>query len=134
MGHSKTKWNLLFFNLLENIFINHNQIYKKILKLVLHLKLFYVIKNYLNINLFLLQIIFLIFLQFVFFIIYILLKNDFLNFLPIVIVVAISSLVEKTIESGNRENMIVHIDATVPSISQDIVAKFKLTLSLKDKR
>ena len=47
---------------------------------------------------------------------------------------AISSLVEKTIESGNRENMIVHIDATVPSISQDIVAKFKLTLSLKDKR
>ena len=59
-------------------------------------KLFYVIKNYLNINLFLLQIIFLIFIQFVFFTIYILLKNDFLNFLPIIIVIAISSLVERT--------------------------------------
>ena len=42
-------------------------------------------------------------------------------------------LVKKTIESGQRENMVVHIDAMVPSISQDIVAKFQLTLSLKDK-
>ena len=48
MGHSKTNEKLVFFNLLENIFINHNQIYKKILKLVLHLKLFYVIKIKIN--------------------------------------------------------------------------------------
>ena len=59
-------------------------------------KLFYVIKNYLNINLLLLQLIFLIFIQFIFFIIYILIKNDLLNFLPIVIVIVISSLVERT--------------------------------------
>lgn len=59
-------------------------------------KLFYVIKYYLEINLFLLQIIFLIFVQFIFFIIFVLLKKDFLNFLPIIIVVAISSLVERT--------------------------------------
>ena len=45
----------------------------------------------------------------------------------------ISSLVAKTINSGQRENMIVHIDAIVPSISNDIVAKFELTLSLKNK-
>ena len=47
--------------------------------------------------------------------------------------VAITSLVEKTINSGKRENMIVHINAIVPSISNDVVAEFKLTLSLKDK-
>ena len=45
----------------------------------------------------------------------------------------IARLVEKTIASGERENMIVNIDAYVPSISDDIVAKFKLTLSLKEK-
>ena len=45
----------------------------------------------------------------------------------------ISKLVEQAIESGERENMIVHIEASVPSISEDIVAKFELTLSLKDK-
>ena len=45
----------------------------------------------------------------------------------------ISNLVEKTIESGNRENMVVHIDARVPSISEEVVAKFELTLSLKEK-
>ena len=45
----------------------------------------------------------------------------------------ISQLVEKTIESGQRENMIVHINASVPSISKDIIAKFELTLSLKNK-
>ena len=45
----------------------------------------------------------------------------------------ISQLVEKTIKTGQRENMIVYIDAKVPSISKDIVAKFELTLSLKDK-
>tara|TARA_B100002052_G_scaffold15167_1_gene12093 strand:- start:982 stop:1290 length:309 start_codon:yes stop_codon:yes gene_type:complete len=42
-------------------------------------------------------------------------------------------LVEKTIDSGQRENMIVNIDAYVPSISDDIVANFELTLSLKEK-
>jgi len=46
----------------------------------------------------------------------------------------ISALVDKTIESGERENMIVHIDASVPSISDDVVARFELTLSLKDKK
>jgi len=47
---------------------------------------------------------------------------------------AISNLVQKTIQSGNRESMVVHIDAMVPSISKDTVAKFELTLSLKEKR
>ena len=47
-------------------------------------KLFYLLKNYLSINLFLLQLIFLIFIQSTFFIIYMLLKNDYLNFLPII--------------------------------------------------
>ncbi len=59
-------------------------------------KLFYLIKIYTEINLLIIQIIFLLFVQFVFFAIYSLLKNDFLNFLPIVIVVVISSLVERT--------------------------------------
>ena len=45
----------------------------------------------------------------------------------------IIGLVEKTIDSGQRENMIVNIDAYVPSISDDIVANFELTLSLKEK-
>ena len=43
----------------------------------------------------------------------------------------ISNLVDKTIQSGNRENMLLEIEALVPSISNDIVAKFQLTLSLK---
>ena len=46
----------------------------------------------------------------------------------------ISELVNKTIKSRERQNMVVHIFATVPSISNDVVAKFKLTLSLKDKK
>jgi len=45
----------------------------------------------------------------------------------------IVNLVEKAIESRQRENMIVNIDAYVPSISDDLVAKFELTLSLKEK-
>ena len=45
----------------------------------------------------------------------------------------ISQLVEKTIESGQRQNMVVHISARVPSISDDVVAEFELTLSLKEK-
>ena len=46
----------------------------------------------------------------------------------------ISKLVQETIESGKRENMVVHINASVPSISEDIVATFELTLSLKEKK
>ena len=45
----------------------------------------------------------------------------------------VAGLVEKTISSGQRENMVVNIDAYVPTISNDIVAKFELTLSLKEK-
>ena len=45
----------------------------------------------------------------------------------------ISQLVKKTIESGQRQNMVVHISARVPSISNDVVAEFELTLSLKNK-
>ena len=45
----------------------------------------------------------------------------------------IVNLVEKTIKSGQRESAIVNIDAYVPSISNDLVAKFELTLSLKEK-
>ena len=44
---------------------------------------------------------------------------------------AISQLVEKAEKSLERENLLVNIRAKVPSISDDIIAKFKLTLSLK---
>ena len=43
----------------------------------------------------------------------------------------ISQLVEKAEKSLERENLLVNIRAKVPSISDDIIAKFKLTLSLK---
>jgi len=43
----------------------------------------------------------------------------------------ISKLVEKTVQTGKRENMLLFINAYVPSISNDLVAKFELTLSLK---
>ena len=43
----------------------------------------------------------------------------------------ISELVNKTIQSDNRENMLLYIEAFVPSISNDIIAKFELTLSLR---
>ena len=46
---------------------------------------------------------------------------------------SIRQLVNKTEESGERENLAVNIIAKVPSISDDIVAKFVLTLSLKKK-
>tara|TARA_B110000438_G_scaffold272863_2_gene291817 strand:+ start:51 stop:530 length:480 start_codon:yes stop_codon:yes gene_type:complete len=46
---------------------------------------------------------------------------------------SIRKLVKKTEESGERENLAVNIIAKVPSISDDIVAKFVLTLSLKKK-
>ena len=43
----------------------------------------------------------------------------------------IQELVQKAEETGERQNMPVHITATVPSISPDSVAKFILTLSIK---
>tara|TARA_B100001250_G_scaffold347522_1_gene317803 strand:+ start:77 stop:556 length:480 start_codon:yes stop_codon:yes gene_type:complete len=46
---------------------------------------------------------------------------------------SIRRLVEKTEKSLKRENLLVTIIAKVPSISDDIIAKFKLTLSLKKK-
>lgn len=47
---------------------------------------------------------------------------------------AIRELVQKATESGERENMPVHITATVPSkLGDEPVAKFTLTLSLKRK-
>ena len=44
---------------------------------------------------------------------------------------AIRELVDNTEKSLERENLLVTIFAKVPSISDDIVAKFQLTLSLK---
>jgi len=46
---------------------------------------------------------------------------------------AICELINKSEATGERENMPVNITATVPSISQDPVAKFILTLSIKKK-
>ena len=43
----------------------------------------------------------------------------------------ISKLINKTIKSKDRQNFLLNVDATVPSISNEIVAKFQLTLSLK---
>ena len=45
----------------------------------------------------------------------------------------IRELVKKAIETGERHNFTMLIEATVPSISMDVVARFRLTLSLKDK-
>lgn len=45
----------------------------------------------------------------------------------------ISKLVEKVIASGERENMKVTVMATCPDKMDEPVAKFTLTLSLKDK-
>ena len=45
----------------------------------------------------------------------------------------IKELVNKTERTGNRENLPIHIMASVPSISLDPVAKFVLTISLKKK-
>ena len=45
----------------------------------------------------------------------------------------IESLVQKAIDSGERQNFQVPITATVPSISNEPVAIFSLTLSIKDK-
>ena len=46
---------------------------------------------------------------------------------------AVRGLVEKVAKSSDRHNFKLNIDAIVPSISSEIVAKFELTLSLKDK-
>lgn len=46
--------------------------------------------------------------------------------------IAIRQLVQKAIQSGERENMPVHVTATVPSrLGNEPVAQFVLTLSLK---
>lgn len=44
---------------------------------------------------------------------------------------AVSELVRKTIETGERQSLEVKVVAIVPSRTADPVAKFKLTLSLK---
>ncbi|MBI3555837.1 MAG: PaaI family thioesterase [Deltaproteobacteria bacterium] len=46
---------------------------------------------------------------------------------------AIQELVKKTVASGERENLPVHITAICPKSSEDPVARFTLTLSLKSK-
>tara|TARA_Y100000741_G_scaffold279944_1_gene219714 strand:- start:277 stop:756 length:480 start_codon:yes stop_codon:yes gene_type:complete len=45
---------------------------------------------------------------------------------------AVSDLVNKAIETGERQNYTLQIIATTPKISNDIVAEFSLTLSIKD--
>ena len=45
----------------------------------------------------------------------------------------IQELIRQANKTGERENMPIHIIATVPSISKDPVAKFILTLSIKKK-
>ena len=46
--------------------------------------------------------------------------------------IAVKNLVEKAIQTQERENFKLKIFAICPKISKDIVAKFELTLSLKD--
>jgi len=46
---------------------------------------------------------------------------------------AIKELVDKVTHSTERHNYKLNIEAIVPSISTEVVAKFELTLSLKDK-
>ena len=46
---------------------------------------------------------------------------------------AVKELVETVANSNERHNFKLSIDAIVPSLSPEIVAKFELTLSLKDK-
>ena len=45
---------------------------------------------------------------------------------------AVSDLVDKAIKTGERQNYKLLIKATTPKISDDIVAEFELTLSIKD--
>mgnify|MGYP000229222731 FL=1 len=46
---------------------------------------------------------------------------------------AIKELVDKVTHSTERHNYKLNIEAIVPTISTEVVAKFELTLSLKDK-
>ncbi len=46
---------------------------------------------------------------------------------------AIKELVDKVTHSTERHNYKLNIEAIVPSISSEVVARFELTLSLKDK-
>ena len=46
---------------------------------------------------------------------------------------AIKELVDKVTHSTERHNYKLNIEAIVPSISTEVVARFELTLSLKDK-
>ena len=46
---------------------------------------------------------------------------------------AVKELVDRVSKSSDRHNFKLSIEATVPSISFEVVAKFELTLSLKDK-
>ena len=46
---------------------------------------------------------------------------------------AVKELVDRVSKSSDRHNFKLSIEATVPSISSEVVAKFELTLSLKDK-
>ena len=62
---------------------------------VIH-KLFYIFKLKIGINNYIISSVYLVFLQTVTFTIYILLKNNLLNFLPIVLITLISSFVERT--------------------------------------
>lgn len=43
----------------------------------------------------------------------------------------IKKMIEKTVETGERVNETVNVFATCPSISDELVATFRLTLSLK---
>ena len=45
---------------------------------------------------------------------------------------AVSDLVNTAIETGERQNYKLKIIATTPKISDDVVAEFELTLSIKD--
>lgn len=46
---------------------------------------------------------------------------------------AIRSLVERTLSSSERQEAVVKVTATVPSISQELIAEFELTLSLRNR-
>ena len=46
---------------------------------------------------------------------------------------AVKELVDRVSKSSDRHNFKLSIEASVPSISSEVVAKFELTLSLKDK-
>ena len=45
----------------------------------------------------------------------------------------IKEMIEESISTSNRVNLPVTVNATVPSISDEVVAKFILTLSVKVK-